>query len=185
MPSLDFSVGNTIGFHPVLDDTDKSNTELHMTWTGLGAHDQSQGFGHIILSAEPVVSPDIIAIEEVLNQYVVAMETGDLELWLSLHADDIVKMAPDAPATYGKEELRTSTKPLFDNFTIEMDYYCEEIQVDGDLGFARGTFTATMTPMAGGEPLYMDAKTLGIYKRQVDGSWKLARNCYNSNVPPA
>ncbi len=131
------------------------------------------------------VEDDIAAIEDVLIQYCVAMETGDLELWLSLHADDIVKMAPDAPATFGKEELRASTKPLFDNFTIKMDYIREEIQVDGDLGFARGTFTATMTPKAGGEPLYMDAKTLGIYKRQAYGSWKLARNCYNSNVPPA
>jgi uncharacterized protein (TIGR02246 family) len=131
------------------------------------------------------VEADIAAIEDILDQYVLAMNTGDFELWLSLHADDIVKMAPDAPATYGKEELRASTKPLFDNFTIEMAYYCEEIQVDGNLGFARGTFTATMTPKAGGEPLYMDAKTLGVYKRQADGSWKLARNCYNSNVPPA
>ena len=101
---------------------------------------------------------------------------------LSLHADDIVKMGPDAPATYGKEELRASTKPLFDNFTIEMDYNREEIQVNGDWGFARGTFTATMTPKAGGGPLYMDAKTLGIYKGQADGSWKLARNCFNSNI---
>ena len=131
------------------------------------------------------IEADIAAIEDVLNQYTVAMNTGDFELWMSLHADDIVKMAPDAPATFGKEELRASTKPLFDNFTIEMAYNREEIQVDGDLGFARGTFTATMTPKAGGEPLYMDAKTLGIYKRQADGSWKLARNCYNSNVPPA
>jgi len=161
MLSLDFSAGNTIGFHPVLDDTDNLNVEVHMTWTGRGAHDQSLGFGHMVLSDEPVGSPDVIAIEEVLNQYVVAMETGDLELWLSLHADDIVKMAPDAPATYGKEELRVTTKPLFDNFTIEMAYYCEEIQVDGDLGFARGTFTATMTPKAGGEPLYNGCQNLG------------------------
>ncbi len=130
------------------------------------------------------VEADIAAIEDALIQYGVAMNTGDLELWLSLHADDIVKMGPDAPATFGQEELRASTKPLFDNFTIEMDYNREEIQVNGDWGFARGTFTATMTPKAGGEPLYMDAKTMALWKRQADGSWKLARNCYNSNVPP-
>ena len=66
------------------------------------------------------VDTDIAAIEVVQSQYCVAMETGDLELWLSLHADDMVKMAPNAPATYGIEELRASTKPLFDTFTIEM-----------------------------------------------------------------
>jgi uncharacterized protein (TIGR02246 family) len=131
------------------------------------------------------VEADIAAIKDIQSQYCVAMETGDLELWLSTHADDMVKMGPDAPATYGKEELRASTKPLFDNFIIEMDFNCEEIQVNGDWAFARGTFTATMTPKAGGEPLYMDAKTISILKRQADGSWKFTRNCFNSNVPPA
>ncbi len=50
MQSLDFSVGNTIGFHPVFDDTDNGDRELQMTWTGFIAHDQSQGYGHMILS---------------------------------------------------------------------------------------------------------------------------------------
>ncbi|TKJ35273.1 MAG: hypothetical protein CEE38_15715 [Planctomycetes bacterium B3_Pla] len=50
MLSLDFSVGSTIGFHPVLDDTDNGDREIQMTWTSREAHDQSQGFGHIILS---------------------------------------------------------------------------------------------------------------------------------------
>jgi hypothetical protein len=53
MPSLNFSVGNTIGFHPVLDETDDGDRELQMTWTGREAHDQSLGFGHIVLSDEP------------------------------------------------------------------------------------------------------------------------------------
>jgi hypothetical protein len=48
--SLDFEVKNAIGFHPVFDDTDNGDRELQMTWTGREAHDQSQGFGHIILS---------------------------------------------------------------------------------------------------------------------------------------
>jgi len=52
MKSLDFEVGNTIGFHPVIDDTDASDREMQMTWTGREAHDQSLGYGHIILSGE-------------------------------------------------------------------------------------------------------------------------------------
>jgi hypothetical protein len=55
MLSLDFSEGNTIGFHPVLDDTDDGDRELQMSWTGLAAHDQSQGFGHMFLSSTALV----------------------------------------------------------------------------------------------------------------------------------
>ena len=102
-----------------------------------------------------------------------------------MHADDTVKMAPTAPATYGIEDLRACTKPLFDAFAIEMDFNPKEIKVNGDWASAHGTFSATMTPKAGGELLYMDAKTISILMRQADGSGKIARNCYNSNVPPA
>ncbi|MHC4071570.1 MAG: sugar-binding protein [Planctomycetota bacterium] len=47
---LDWSAGSTIGFHPVIDDTDNGDREIQMTWTSRSAHDQSLGFGHIILS---------------------------------------------------------------------------------------------------------------------------------------
>ncbi|MHC4431531.1 MAG: sugar-binding protein [Planctomycetota bacterium] len=47
---FDWSPGSTIGFHPVIDDTDNGDRELQMTWTGRAAHDQSMGYGHIILS---------------------------------------------------------------------------------------------------------------------------------------
>jgi len=50
MLSLDFSVGNAIGFHPVIDDTEATDREIQMTWTSREAHDQSLGFGQIVLS---------------------------------------------------------------------------------------------------------------------------------------
>ncbi len=56
MLSLDFSAGNTIGFHPVFDDTDNGDRELQMTWTGREAHDQSLGYGYLILS-DAAVAP--------------------------------------------------------------------------------------------------------------------------------
>ncbi len=131
------------------------------------------------------VEADIAAIEDVLNQYTLAMTTGDLDLWMSLYTDDTVKMAPDEPAAFGKEELRAMMQPLFDNFTFEeMAIFDVVIQVAGDWAFVRCNFTATLTPKAGGESLYMDAKDLSIYKRQADGSWKLYWDCWNSNVPP-
>lgn len=52
MKSLKWANGEIIGFHPVLDDADDGDRELQMTWTGLEAHDQSKGFGQIILSSK-------------------------------------------------------------------------------------------------------------------------------------
>ena len=132
------------------------------------------------------VEADIAAIEDVLNQYAVAVNTGDFELWLSLHADDVVKMGPDAPAIFGREALRANKEAAWANFKLEMGLYPEEAQVSGDLGFARGTYTLSITPKAGGETIITvpDGKYSTICKRQADGSWKIYIDCYNSNVPP-
>jgi len=132
------------------------------------------------------VEADIGAIEEFMNVYALAMTTGDLDLWMSLYTEDTVKMMPDQPAVFGKEALRASTQPLFDAFTFEeMLIFDVAVQLAGDYAFTRCNFTATMTPKAGGEPSYMDAKDMSIMQRQADGSWKLFWDCWNSNVPPA
>ncbi|MFH1717634.1 MAG: sugar-binding protein, partial [Planctomycetota bacterium] len=47
---LDWTAGNAIGFHAVIDDTEATDREIQMTWTSREAHDQSLGFGHILLS---------------------------------------------------------------------------------------------------------------------------------------
>ncbi|MHC4518956.1 MAG: YybH family protein [Planctomycetota bacterium] len=132
------------------------------------------------------VEADIAAIEEHMDLYALGMTTGDLDLWMSLYTEDTVKMAPDAPAVFGKEALRASMEPLFEAFTFEdMDIFDVEIQLAGDYAFARCNFTATMIPKAGGEPAYIDGKDVSIMQRQPDGSWKLHWDCWNSNVPPA
>jgi hypothetical protein len=62
--SLKWEAGQTLGFHPVFDDADNGMRKLQMTWTGREAHDQSQGFGHMILSdkSAAVYSGDKMAI---------------------------------------------------------------------------------------------------------------------------
>ena len=51
MKSIEFKTGNAVAFHPVLDDTEVADREIQMTWTGLEAHNQTMGYGHIILSS--------------------------------------------------------------------------------------------------------------------------------------
>jgi hypothetical protein len=54
MKSLTFKAGTTLAFHPVLDDTDAADREIQMTWTGLEAHNQTLGYGNLILSSVPM-----------------------------------------------------------------------------------------------------------------------------------
>lgn len=130
---------------------------------------------------------DIAAIKEVFNQYVVAVNTGDFDLWISLWTDDAVQMPPDTPARVGKEQIREAMKPGFDQMNLDMTINSiDDVKVYGDLGIVRCTYTLKMTPKAGGETINAvpDAKDLSLWERQSDGSWKLIYDCNNSNVPP-
>ena len=61
MASLDFSAGNIIGYHPCVDDWDGEGAEpsFQITWTGLGAHDQSTGFGHLVLKSDVITAVSV------------------------------------------------------------------------------------------------------------------------------
>lgn len=150
---------------------------------------QKQG-EEVAEEAKPAVNveADITAIKEMLNQYAVACDTGDFDLWISLWADNGVQMPPDTPARIGKDQIREAMKPVFDQMILDIAITSiEDAKVYGDLGLTRCNYTLDVTPKAGGETIraMRDGKALTLYKRQSDGSWKIVYDCFNSNVPPA
>lgn len=126
------------------------------------------------------VETDIAAIKKHYEQYVLAANTGDVNLLISLWADDATRMAPGTPAVVGKENIRAHFKNLMDPFVLEMVMIGEtEVQVSGDLAGAYGTVTLSTTPRDGGPTIKTDLKWLDILKRQADGSWKIYVDCVN------
>lgn len=126
-------------------------------------------------------------LERSLNQYAVAANTDDFDLWISLWADDGVQMPSDTPTRIGLEQIREAMKPAFDQMTLDVNITSiEDAKVYGDFGLTRCNYTLDMTPKAGGEIIHAvrDGKALTLYERQSDGSWKIVYDCFNSNVPP-
>jgi uncharacterized protein (TIGR02246 family) len=128
---------------------------------------------------------DITAINELYDQWCIAANAGDLDHFMSLWADDAILMNPDAPAIFGKEQIRAFYQTIFEEFSFEATIYGEtEVQVSGDLAFSRGTGTSRVTPKDGGATTFSDAKWLDILKKQADGSWKVYCDCVTNNAPP-
>ena len=136
-----------------------------------------------MISLEERNKADIAAIKEKMNQYAVTCNAGDFEGWISLWIDDGIQLYPGTPARVGKEQIRAGMKPAFDQLILKIAITINEVRVSGDLGFARATYTLSMIPKAKGETIEFDGKALAIFERQADGSWKIARDCFNSNVP--
>jgi uncharacterized protein (TIGR02246 family) len=129
---------------------------------------------------------DIAAIREVLKQYAMSVSNDDFGSWISLWADDGTAMPPDAPVCIGKEQIRKTVKPDFDELSMKMNILSiEDTRVHGDLGLTRCKYNLKVTPKTGGETIdaMPDGKALTLYQRQSDGSWKIIYDCYNSSVP--
>lgn len=130
------------------------------------------------------VEADVAAINEIWIQYASSFSSGDLDSWISLWADHGIQMAPDAPAVIGKEQIRAKYESIFPQFIFKLAIANEEVRVAGDWAFSTGTYTASITPKAEGETAEVAGKYLTILERQTDGSWKIVRDCFNSNAPP-
>ena len=131
-------------------------------------------FGCAQESKEKDVEADIAAIKELYNQYCQAVTAGDLDHFISLWEDDAIRMDHNNYAVIGKENIRAHFKVRFDPFDNKMALYGEtEVQVSGDLAFARGNVTLSITPKGKDTTTNFDVKFLDILKRQEDGSWKI------------
>jgi uncharacterized protein (TIGR02246 family) len=128
---------------------------------------------------------DIAAINALYDQYVHGANTGDLDLFISVWADDATRMEPDTPAITGKEQIRAHFKIPFEQFNIDIAVYGEgEVQVSDDLAFSRGNYTLALIPKDGGPTTKFDGKWLDILKKEADGSWKVYIDSVSYNAPP-
>ena len=128
---------------------------------------------------------DIAAITALYDQYCLAANTNNLNLFISCWDDDAIRLEPDRSSIFGKEDIRAFFKVLYDQFNLNIVIYGDtEIQVSKDMAFGRGTATLSLTPKEGGPTTHFDVKWLDILKRQTDGSWKIYRDMINYNGPP-
>ncbi len=127
---------------------------------------------------------DVEAINQLPATFAAALNAGDLDGIMAGFTDDAVRMPPNAPAIIGKESIRSLMQTNLEQNTYQLDNPPEEVQVSGDLAFARGTYTVTVTPKAGGESIQREGKYLVVFQKQPDGSWKAARDIWNSDNPP-
>ncbi|MCB0167201.1 MAG: SgcJ/EcaC family oxidoreductase, partial [Anaerolineae bacterium] len=125
------------------------------------------------------------AVNKVWDQYASSLNAGDVDRYMALWADDAMQLPPDSLPLVGKDTLRAGLESEVKEITYDMKITNEEVNASGDMAVARGTYAATITPKDGSEPITIDGKYMTLLKRQSDGSWKIFRDIYNSNVPPA
>jgi len=128
---------------------------------------------------------DRAAIQAVADEAVAIMnaETPDLDAYtLTYYAPDAVALPPNAPVVTGRAAIASFLKTL----PPITDFQFDLVHMEGtaDMAWVQGTYSMTLTP-EGSSPMNDTGKYLEIWKKQADGSWKVARDIFNSDLPAA
>jgi uncharacterized protein (TIGR02246 family) len=119
------------------------------------------------------VSDDEQAIRQLVETWMMASRTGDIETVLSLMSDDVVFMVPGREP-FGKEAFRAASESAKD-MRIEGRSDIREIQVLGEWAYLRNYLEMTMT-LPGGKSVRRAGYTLTILHKTADGRWLLTRD---------
>jgi len=128
--------------------------------------------------------PEVEAITTWLAQVTAAVNAQSTESTLALYSNDAVFSPPDAPPI-NMDELRSWYRRLFAENTFQ--FYTEplDVVVSGDLAVLRASYEETVTPKGAGESVNNKGSWLIVLRKQTDGSWKLWRDMWSVETPPA
>jgi ketosteroid isomerase-like protein len=113
-----------------------------------------------------------------------AVVTGDVRRYHAALTDDAIFLPPNTPAKTGAE-LRSWLGAFVEGFRVEwLSFVSSEVEVLGDVAYHTYEYRWRVMPVAGGETTVGSGKGLHILRKQADGSWKIAREIWNSSPEP-
>ena len=122
-------------------------------------------------------------LRDVTQRYVEAFNRGDLDAAVEFYTDDATFLHPHAEIVSGKQAI----KEFFEAGRVflglkRLNFEILESGCDGNLAYERGIMQIDIEP-EGGQALVDKGKYLVVMKRQSDGSWKVAVDIWNSDLP--
>jgi uncharacterized protein (TIGR02246 family) len=121
-------------------------------------------------------------IENLLNEYQKSLNTSDAQLAMSLYTKDGIFMPTEAPSGIGSESILASYEFVFSQIQLNIAFFIEEIQVEGNMAFAVTSSKGTTLIHATGATVPEANRELFVFEK-VDGNWKIARYMFNKTEP--
>lgn len=132
---------------------------------------------------------DLAAEREALLQadrdFASAFAEHGVEGWISSFDERGIQMPGGLPTAWGRDEVEATARqlfesPIFESLTWEPVYAVAAEA--GDLGYTVGNYTARGTD-AEGEQVIQDGNYVTIWRKQEDGTWKVALDTGNPGPP--
>jgi uncharacterized protein (TIGR02246 family) len=118
------------------------------------------------------------AIEKLLFSYRDALNTSDVAKVLPLYTNDGVFMPSNAPSAIGLEQVKAAYEFVFSQIQLSIEFYIDEIVVNGAYAFARTTSKGTTLIHANKQTVAEENRELFVLQK-TNGQWKIARYMFN------
>jgi uncharacterized protein (TIGR02246 family) len=124
------------------------------------------------------------AIAAIDKKFMEDVNWGNAAAGAAAYTDDAILMPPNHSPVEGKQAIEKYLAEIgsqlqASNFQLSI----LEVDVQGDTTIVRGTYSSSFTVPGTDAPMEDRGKTLNVWKRKADGSWKLHRDIWNSNMP--
>ena len=124
-------------------------------------------------------------IERRREEYIAAFNREDIAAMTEYAAADAIGMAPNRPAVRGVEAHRQFWGEGFAAAKSLFFVFPEELELLGDVAIDQHRWVLDSMPKRGGRPVHDEGKGIWIWRRQADGSWKVSRGIWNSDLSRA
>ncbi len=122
------------------------------------------------------------AIDSAMVRFATAMKNGDTAGMAMPYADDAVIMPANSKALRSRAELDKYNAGMLGQFTVtSASFTSTDLIVTGDYAIESGTNAMTLNPNTGKHNNDV-GKYVSNLKKQPDGSWKMTRDIFNSDL---
>jgi uncharacterized protein (TIGR02246 family) len=124
------------------------------------------------------------AVTALLAKYDDALNASSTDAVIPLYAEDGVFMPPYSPSAVGTEALRKAYDAVFSAITLNVKFtIAEVVDLAPQWAFARTNSAGTTLDHATGASSAEANQELFLFRKDGDGSWKIARYSFSSTNP--
>ncbi|MEP6509073.1 MAG: DUF4440 domain-containing protein [Gemmatimonadales bacterium] len=140
-------------------------------------------------TANATATPDSAARDSAAHRahenYVRVINSNNIDSLTSMFTDDVIFLAANSKPILGKAAVREWAEGYIKAYHTHWDKPVQEFSVSGDYAVERYNYTSTDTPVAGGKDVVDTGWGLVVYHREPDGAWRVARDAFGPDHPPA
>jgi len=115
-------------------------------------------------------------IRGVINEWMRATATNDLEKVLTLMAEDVVFLVAGQPPMEGRKAYADAARSMVGRIRFEGTPEIKEIHLAGDYAFCWNFLSVTVRPLDGSTPMHREGNILSVFRKEPDGRWVLFRD---------